>query len=346
MKPFNKENKGHLGRSPLFLGEELGVLDTINVTYPKLETLYQEQLSQLWNEFEIDLTQDRMDMINLPKETTDLMVKTLMWQTVADSVATRTIGEVLNKYVSNSELSCLIKVWEFFEIIHSRTYSHIIKQTFVQPNDMLDQMYKDTEVLARSQQIFDVLEEVSNLSGDATESDKRKAIIKALTCFFALESIAFMASFAVTFAIVKQGVFSGIGQDVKLICRDEVLHQKIAHTVLTELKSEWPEEFAEVVPECGSILHSVMDNEIGWAKSLFKGHSLVGLNADILESYVKFLSKPAFNLFNLAPPEGGKDLAYMEEYVSGKGVQAAPQEIQITAYRVGSVLDDTSGLTF
>lgn len=103
MAGFNKHNDGHIKGYPLFMGDALGIIDTINVQYPKLEELYQLQVSQIWNEFEVDLTQDRMDMLSVPKGTTELMKETIMWQTAADSMAARSILQSLGEYISNSE---------------------------------------------------------------------------------------------------------------------------------------------------------------------------------------------------------------------------------------------------
>lgn len=221
MTKFNANNKGHLTKHyPLFLGDDLGVLDTVNVAYPELEKLYQDQLSQIWNEFEIDLSQDKVDMLKLPKDTVDLMVKTIMWQTVADSVASRSILETLGKWVSNPELMNLLTLWSFFEVIHARAYSHIIKQTFVDPNEMLEKLYKEAEVLQRSEVIVATFDKMSEMTLADGEEVIRKQIILTITALFALEAIAFMSSFAVTFAITETNVFQGIGKEVTLICRD------------------------------------------------------------------------------------------------------------------------------
>lgn len=218
---FNPNNHGHLGAGyPLFLGESLGIVDTVNVQYPELERLYQQQLSQIWNEFEIDLTQDRIDMLTAPKDTVDLMVKTIMWQTVADSVASRSILETLGKWVSNPELMNLLTLWSLFEVIHARAYSHIIKQTFVNPNEMLEQLYKEAEVLQRSEIIIETFDKMASMTEADGEDAIREQIILTIVALFALEAIAFMSSFAVTFAITETKIFQGIGKEVILICRD------------------------------------------------------------------------------------------------------------------------------
>lgn len=349
MSVFNANNKGYQNGYPLFLGPELGVVDTINIQYPQLEELYQEQLSQIWNEFEIDLTQDKMDMRTLPPETTELMVKTIMWQTVADSVASRSIIESLGAHISNSEMLNLATLWSFFEVIHARTYSHIIKQTFLSPNDMLEQLYNEAAVLQRSDIIVNTFNDMANLPEDATDDEKKVQIVKTITALFALEAIAFMGSFAVTFAIAETGVFQGIAQLVKLICRDEVLHTRMDYHIIDILKKdpEWSWVFEKHNDELFHILESVRQQEHTWAKYLFsQGRGVVGLNAPVLSEYIDFMSAPVFRAVTGVTIDAPTDnpLPYMDRYIDPTKVQVAPQELQITSYKVGAIADDTSEL--
>jgi len=351
MSVFNKENKGHITKEyPLFLGEDLGLFDTINVAYPKLEELYQQQVSQIWNEFEIDISQDKMDMLNVPKETTDLMVKTLSWQHLADSIAAKSVSGVLLPHITNSELEGLVSAWAFFECIHARSYSHIVKQTFRNPNEMLQNTYEELSVLARSETISEAFNELEVLPKDASKRDKQAALIKAITALFALEGIAFMSSFAVTFGITETGVFQGIGQIVKLICRDEVLHTRMDYEILSILKKdpEWQSILQEELPNIKEILDSVVNQELLWGSHLFsEGRQVVGLNANLLKDYVLYMSKPLYKFLGVPFDYDNIDknpLPYMDKYIDSSKMQAAAQEIQLTAYNVGAIEDDTDGL--
>lgn len=351
MSKFNVNNTGHkTGKYPLFMGPELGVVDTINVQYPELEELYQTQVSQIWGEFEIDLTQDKMDMLNLPKSTTDLMVKTIMWQTVADSVASRSILETLGKWVSNTELMNLLTIWSFFEVIHARAYSHIIKQTFTNPNEMLEQLYQEAEVMQRSAIIVETFEKMSTMTKADGEEAIRKQIILTITALFALEAIAFMSSFAVTFAITETGVMQGIGKEVTLICRDEVLHTRMDYTILNILKSD-PDMaplLTKYSPEIKVILDSVMRQELSWADYLFsEGRAVVGLNSTLLKEYSLFMAKPVYDSMGVDFDYEVIDrnpLPYTEKYIDPTKMQVAPQEIQVSSYKIGAIIDDTNDL--
>lgn len=347
---FNQNNDGYKKGYPLFLGQELGVIDTIHVQYPKLEELYQKQLSQIWNEFEISLEQDKMDMLNVPKATKDLMVKTIMFQTSADSCACRSIVEILGKYISNSEMLNMVTLQTFFEVIHARTYSHIIKQTFTDPSEMLEELYQEANVLRRLEPIVKAFDEITNLPVGVGEKQKRQAIIKTMVALFALEAISFMSSFAVTFAITETEVFQGIGQLVTLICKDEVLHGRMDYEVLNILKqdSDWKLEMMFLTEQIKEILDSVVKQEEVWTDYLFsEGRQVIGLSATLLKEYVYFMSKPVYDSLGVPfdfPVVKNNPLPYMEKYIDSTLVMALPQEIQITSYKIGAVKDDTEDL--
>ena len=350
MTVFNKHNTGHKNGYPLFLGDDLGIFDTINVQYPKLEELYQMQLSQLWNEFEIDLTQDRMDMLTVPSGTRELMVQTIMFQTAADSIAAGSIIESLGKYITNTECLNMATIWSFYEVIHARTYAHIIKQTFTEPNQMIEQIYNNLDVMNRLTVIKDAFDEIAELPLDATELQKKCAILKTLTALFGLEAISFLSSFAVTFAITETEVFQGIGQLVKLICRDEVLHTRMAAELMSILMKDpsWAEAFELTKVARTKVLDDVVKQEMDWAAALFVGdRKVIGLNKALLQEYTMYMAAPiysfmklpfALSLVHTVPKQN--PLPYMESYIDSSKMQAAPQEIQLSNYNVGSISDD------
>ena len=348
MSKFNAENKGYKDGYPLFLGDDLGIIDTINTQYPKLEELYQDQAGQIWNEFEVDLTQDKMDMLELNKGTVDLMVKNLMWQTVADSVASRSIIELFGVYASNSELKNLLSIWNFFETIHARTYSHIIKQTLVDPNSLLEDIYTDKEVLKRSATIVEAFDKLDE-GGCELEGSEEEDIILALTALLGLESIAFMASFAVTFAIVETGKFQGIGKLVQLVCRDEVLHSRMGYEILSILKDDpkWQPYFKKSEEKIKNLLDTIVEREVISASYVFsEGRDVIGCNPELLESYILYMAKPVYDLFEINLPNAPKDnpLPYMDKYIDSSKLQNANMEIQNSSYLIGAIDDDTFGL--
>lgn len=351
MSVFNVNNKGfETNKYPLFLGEDLGLFDTINVAYPELEDLYQKQVSQIWNENEVSLSQDKQDMINAPKDVVDLMVKTISWQFLADSVASKSIAGLLMRYVTNSELEGMINAWSFFETIHARTYSHIVKQTVVNPNQVLRDTYNNVDIVSRSEAIVKAFDQLESLPTTATQEEKRQAIALAFAALFALEAIAFMSSFAVTFAIAETGIFQGIGSLVTLIARDEVLHTRMDYAILNILKQdpEWLKTFSELKDEIKGVLDAITNQEVKNANYLFsEGRQVIGLTAELLQEYTLYMAKPLYDAlgipFDFQVIEKNP-CSYMDKYIDSSKMQVAPQEIQLTSYKVGSVKDDTDEL--
>lgn len=348
---FNKDNKGYLDQKyPLFLGDDLGFPDNVNITYPVLEELYQKQLSQIWNEHEIDLTQDRMDMISLPKSTVLPMKLTVMTQAVSDAMASRTISAVMMPHASNPEFENLINLWTFFETIHNRTYAHIIKQTFENPLEMMQEAYANERVMLRSETILKAFDDAANLPYDCTTLDAQVAILKAFTALFGLEAIMFMSSFAVTFAVSETGSFQGIGKLVEMICKDEVLHTRMDYEILNILKGEgWGAAVAIAAPQMKTILDDIVNHELSWSEYVFTEGQITGLTSGLLQQYVLHMAKPVYDAlgidFDYEVVEKNP-LKYMDKYVDSSVMQVANQEMQSGQYQTGAIVDDTNGISF
>lgn len=333
---FNPNNTGHLtGKYPLFLGEELGFSDNINNPYPVLEELYDQQMAQIWNHAEIDLTQDRQDMLSAPPEMVDLVVQNILWQTLADSVASRAIGGVVSKYISNSALQDLYNAIILFESIHAKTYLHIIRQTLTDPNEALKKGYANLAVIKRSNLLVDTF---NNLANCNDEEQLQKLVLFCVVALYLLEAGSFMNSFAVTFAVAERGYFQGIGQDVRLICRDEMLHAKAGATILNILKAQQPKLWQELLPTVVQMVDSVRQDEKAWAAHLFsEGRQLVGLNENLLNQYADHRFSIIEQSLGLRTDVLPLPLPYMLNWMDSGKVQVAAQEMQLTAYLVNSV---------
>ncbi|BAV81247.1 ribonucleotide-diphosphate reductase betasubunit [Vibrio phage VCPH] len=351
MTVFNAHNKGHLQEHyPLFLGEEMGLPNTVHVSYPNLEHLYQEQVVQIWNEFEVGLDQDKVDMETAPIGMVRPMQRTIMWQMLADAVAARSISALLMPWVSNPELENLINLWAFFETIHNRTYAHIVKQTMENPVDVIQETYDNANVIMRSGSIVKAFDELESAAQGTDEQFVKRALIKALVALFALEGISFMASFAVTFAITETGIFQGIGQLVTLICRDEQLHTRFDYEIVKTLKEEgWGAEMAVITDSLKEILDEVVHQEMDWADYIFEEDNIVGLNAGLLKAYVHFMARPIYETLGVPfdfEHEYENPLPYMEKYIDSSKMQTAAQELQITSYQIGAIADDSDNMDF
>lgn len=337
---FNADNRGYSEVGyPLFLGDSLGLTDTINQNYPILEKLYDAQMAQIWNHLEVDLTQDRQDMLNADPNTVALMVKTIMWQWLADSVASRAITGILMEYVTNSDLESWYNAVACFETIHAKTYSHIVKQTFVDPNQAILDVYSDMEVLKRSNILVDTFNELANLSRDSSKQEKIEAVYLAVVALYMLESCNFMASFAVTFGIAETGIFQGISQDVVLICRDELLHARGGLEVFMIELQRNPEVFARIKPKIQKIFNEIIKGEEEWTDHLFsEGRQCIGINSNLIKQYVKYTAQDVALTLGLEHETVlDNPLPYMDDYVDTSKVQVAAQELQLTSYLVNAV---------
>jgi ribonucleoside-diphosphate reductase beta chain len=341
---FNADNTGHeTGDYPLFFGEQLGFIDTINMPYPILDTLYQEQLAQIWNEFEIDLSQDRQDMLSAKPEVVSLMVKTILWQHLADSIASRSITGILLEHVTNTDLEAWYNAVALFETIHARTYSHIIKQTFPDPNQALREGYADLEVVNRSNILKDCFDDLANLPTDAPLAEKEEKVYLALIALYCLEGVNFMGSFAVTFGIAETSIMQGIAQDVALICRDEMLHSRGGAEILKiEIKKK-PEVFKRLAPKIKILFDDIIKTEMDWTDYLFsEGRQVIGVNPKLIKEYINYMSQPVARVLDIEVPLIAENpLPYMDNYIDSSKIQMAAQEIQLTSYLVNSVLAPT-----
>ena len=344
MTVFNADNVGTTKGYPLFLGDDLGLTDTINVTYPILDELYEQQLAQLWNHREVDLTQDRMDMLNMTAGEVDLLTKTVSWQWAADSIASRSIAQLLTPFTSNPELESLLNLWTFFETIHAKTYSHIVKQTFADPTALLEETYKNEQLLTRAGPVVHALDNLSSSLG--TKED----ILKGLTALLALEAIAFNASFAVTFAMAERGKIQGTAQLVKLIARDELLHVSFHKALFDILKRDpaWADAFSDTSEERLDIITAVVHGECVWADYLFtEGRQVIGLSPTLLQQYIEHLAEPVYKLSGFGTVDSLKNpLPFMDKWLDSSKMQVAPQELQKTDYQVGTITDDSLDISF
>lgn len=352
----NIQNDGNLGGSyPLFLGEDLGFADTTTVTYPEIEEWYQDQVSQFWRPEEFSLVQDKNDLRECGKDERDVMVKNLMAQWLLDSVAARSILETIGPFTSNTEMLSALTAWTFFEDIHARSYSLIIRQCFDDPNEVIESGKQDLDVAYRSAVIgreFNKINKMAakyNLGEDVSDKEMRKQLLKIFAALYSLEAVSFMASFACTFALAETGRFQGISNIVTSICRDEVLHARLDRVVLDAMLSKegYSEEMEEVKQDIKDIFDEVVRQEFRWAEYVFEdGRKVLGLNTSLLQEYTKYVAYPMYKRlgvewnseFGDAPTKN--PLPFMDKYVNPDSIQSAAQEIELTNYRIASMEND------
>lgn len=365
---FNREWDHN--EAKLFLGQELGIADYVNVRYPRLEELALLQRSQFWVETEISLEADKKQWPNLPQHIKNKTLLNLAWQTQADSIITRAPEDAILKLVSRPELEGMLIQWGYFENIHSRAYSNIIRNVLPNPGEFIATVQANDEAFARLALPVSVIDELSDIAdvwlgkreelelsrslgfhdtynevmfGELTEKVQQK-ILEFYYAVYALEAIMFYASFACTFALAENDILTGIAKNLQLIAKDEALHTVMAMEVLHILQGgEIPAHVvAAAQANAPGILRSILETEINWAHYIFpEGEDIPGLNADLLVEYLYYNARLAFMAINIPWPEDlpvilEDPIGWMKGWLNTKNQQVAPQEAQITNYRVGA----------
>lgn len=325
------------------------------------EKITEKQLSFFWSENEIDVSRDRAEFANLPKHEQHIFLSNLKYQILLDSIEARSVNIAFLPVVSLTEIESLIEVIASFEVIHSRAYSHLIRNVFVNPSEVFDEIMVNGAILERAESIgkyYDDLIEYNsyyNLFGYGThllngkeiivdEGEHIKKIILAIVTMYCLESIRFIVSFCCSFAFSERKLMVGNGKLITLISRDEMLHVTFAQTIINnwvEFKddprfSRW---WYELIPEIRNIFQTVAEQEFDWADYLFKDGSMLGLNDTILKNYVKYIVNLRMSAVGLEPlyDVQNNPIPWVNSYYNSSEVQVAPQESELISYLVGGV---------
>lgn len=357
---LNLDNSGwKTGKYPLFLGEELGLHDSMNRPYPELFDLFKKLKSLDWAEDEIKLNQDLMDFESCDKSTYDVMIKTLSWQFEADSLISRSIAVLFAPFVSNSDLSQMMLRWSDNEGLHALTYSEIIRQCLSNPDEVFDEIITNKDVTERSGKIVEGLLELKKvgamytLDKDSVSSDScREVILKALVSIYCLEQMEFMASFACTFSLCERQLFLGVGSLVQKIMIDETIHTQMDEAIIDILfkDDEWKIAYENIKGDVQEIVDSVYQQEISWSNYIFsEGRSIVGLNTPLLEEYVQYKSQVVYKKLGLVQPFTDvkvNPLSWMDNWLDIDSIAVAAQETDLNNYRLNSVIDERAKIAF
>ncbi len=338
----------------MFFGEELNVARFDKQRYPHLETLTDQQHSYFWRPTEVDISKDRYDFKHkLTEHERRIFIANLKYQTLLDSVQGRAPTQVLLPICSLPELEAWIESWSFFESIHSRSYTHIMRNVFDEPSEVLDEILVTPEILERSKSVtkyYDELEEKClkyRLGQNVNLRDCKTTLLKCLFSVYCLEAIRFYASFACSYSFCERKLMEGNAKIITLINRDEYLHQGAVHFMLTRYikgmdDPEMTELFNENKDYLRGMVQEVYEQECDWCDYLFKDGSMVGLNSKILKSYVEYRCNVTLNSIGLEPLTDLKSdpLPWMESYTQSNNKQVAPQESEISSYMLGAINKD------
>ncbi|WP_239373450.1 class Ia ribonucleoside-diphosphate reductase subunit beta [Snodgrassella gandavensis] len=347
---------------PMFFGQPVNVARYDQQKFDIFEKLIEKQLSFFWRPEEVDVSRDRIDYANLPEHEKHIFISNLKYQTLLDSIQGRSPNVALLPLVSIPELETWIETWSFSETIHSRSYTHIIRNIVNDPSIVFDDIVQNKHIIARAEEIacyYDDLIEYTqyyNLLGvgkhqingkivEISLHELKKKLYLCLMCVNVLEAIRFYVSFACSFAFAERELMEGNAKIIKLIARDEALHLTGTQQILNLMRTgaddpEMAQIAAETEEECFQLFHRAAMQEKDWAEYLFKDGSMIGLNKDILGQYVEYITNLRMQAVGLPPAfEHAKQnpIPWINAWLSSDNVQVAPQEVEVSSYLVGQI---------
>ena len=371
MTVFNSE-KVDTKKSPMFFGQPLGIQRYDSYKYPVFDKLTQQQLGYFWRPEEVSLQKDRADYQTLRPEQKHIFTSNLKYQILLDSVQGRGPGMAFTPYCSLPELEACMKVWEFMEMIHSRSYTYIIKNIYSDPSEVFDSILDDDKILERAASVTKAYDEFinsaqnygsSNLwihaqegAGSAKEEryELKRKLYRAIANVNILEGIRFYVSFACSFAFGELKLMEGSAKIISLIARDENQHLVITQNILNKWREGDDPEMQQIAKEEEEWVKIAFDNcvneEKRWAEYLFKDGSMIGLNDKLLWNYVEWIANRRMRSIGIKPlydiSAKNNPLPWTEHWISSKGLQVAPQESEVESYLVGGIKQDITKDTF
>jgi len=371
MSVFNSKNKADHTKALAFLDPNGGVaiqrFDMLK--YKQFDKLTDKQLGFFWRPEEVDVTKDSNDFKNLTDHERHIFTSNLKRQILLDSVQGRAPVEAFGPLVSIPELEAWIQTWTFSETIHSRSYTHIIRNVYSDPSKVFDGMMDIEEIMDCADDIsecYDQLIDMTsyfNLLGEGTHTvngnevvvDKyeiKKLLYKTLMSVNILEGVRFYVSFACSWAFAELKKMEGNAKIIKLIARDENLHLASTQTLLKLLPKDDPDFIQiakETEAECIQMFVDAVEQEKEWANYLFKDGSMIGLNTQLLSDYIEWICCKRMTAVGLKCPyttPQANPLPWTAKWISGAEVQVAPQETEISSYVIGGVKQDVDTNTF
>ena len=348
-------------QEPMFFGQTVNVARFDQQKHEIFEKLIEKQLSFFWRPEEVDVSRDRIDYQALPAHEQHIFLSNLKYQTLLDSIQGRSPNVALLPLISLPELETWIETWAFSETIHSRSYTHIIRNLVKDPALVFDDIVVNQEIIKRADDIASYYDELIAatqlwqqfgegehlLNGKTVQVslyELKKKLYLCLMSVNALEAIRFYVSFACSFAFAERELMEGNAKIIKLIARDEALHLTGTQHMLNLLQSGKDDpQMAQIAAECRdesqALFLRAAEQEKEWAEYLFKDGSMIGLNRDILCQYVEFITNVRMQAVGLIPPFADKPnpLPWINAWLSSDNVQVAPQEVEVSSYLVGQI---------
>ena len=371
MTVFNIKEVNTL-KTPMFFGPPLGVQRYDTYKYPEFDKLTQTQLGFFWRPEEVSLQKDRSDYLTLRPEQKHIFTSNLKYQILLDSVQGRGPGMAFIPYCSLPELESCMLTWEFFEMIHSRSYTHIIKNVYSNPTEVFDTIIHDNMILERASSVTQSYDDFINSAnhygtsemwkfanegvglGVEERKELKRKLYRAIMNVNILEGIRFYVSFACSFAFGELKLMEGSAKIISLIARDESQHLNITQKILSKWNSGDDPEMIEIAKEeeqhSSKMFENAVNEEKRWAQYLFKDGSMIGLNDKLLCLYVEWITNRRMKAIGLKPlfdiPSKNNPLPWTETWLNSKNMQEAPMETEKESYLVGAIKQDLDVSSF
>lgn len=366
-------------KEPMFFGSGLGIARYDIQRHKVFEDLTEKQLSFFWRPEEVNLMMDAAQFNKLPQYQQDIFTNNLKYQSLLDSIQGRAPSAVLMSLISDPSLDTWVATWTFSETIHSRSYTHIMRNLYTDPSKVFDEIVLDKAIMKRAESIGRYYDDVltktrywenakadieyqkeinadEDVIEDAIEHEtywKRELMKSLYLCLHvinALEAIRFYVSFACTFNFHKNmEIMEGNAKIMKFIARDEQLHLKGTQYIIRQLQSgtdgdEWVKIAQECEQEAVDIFMEVNRQEKDWAVHLFKDGDVPGLNTNSMWSFIDYLTVSRMKQCGLPCPITDAPVKHpypwIREYLNSDNVQSAPQEVELSSYLVAQIDND------
>lgn len=360
---------------PMFFGSGLGLARYDIQRHRVFEELIEKSLSFFWRPEEVNLMMDAAQFNKLPQYQQDIFTNNLKYQSLLDSIQGRAPSAVLMSLISDPSLDTWVATWTFSETIHSRSYTHIMRNLYTDPSKVFDEIVLDEAIMKRAESIGRYYDDVlvktrawentkdmaeyykdqglTLVDKDAEQRAKRELMKSLYLCLHvinALEAIRFYVSFACTFNFHKNmEIMEGNAKIMKFIARDEQLHLKGTQYIIRQLQSgtdgdEWVKIAQECEQEAVDIFMEVNRQEKDWAVHLFKDGDVPGLNTNSMWSFIDYLTVSRMKQCGLPCPITDAPVKHpypwIREYLNSDNVQSAPQEVELSSYLVAQIDND------
>ena len=348
---LKKNKKSHLNKK-MFLDEGVDIQRFDILKYPALDKITEKQLGFFWRPEEVDVSKDKKDFDNLTEHEQHIFTSNLKRQILLDSVQGRAPNLAFLPIASLPEVENWVETWSFFETIHSRSYTHIIRNVYPDPSVVFDGMLDVKEILECGNDIARYYDDLIDCNNSATNTKQHKqSLWMCMLSANALEGIRFYVSFACSWAFAELKKMEGNAKIIKFIARDENVHLAATTTIIKNMLKE-DKDFVkiskEMEQEAINLFVNVIEQEKAWAKYLFKDGSMIGLNEQILCDYIEWIGCKRMRAIGLPCPFSVpklNPLPWTEKWIGGGNVQVAPQETEITSYITGGVKQDVDDKT-